>query len=57
MDLFPNSQLLRYNGDPEYKTTTGGIISAAVLVIFAILFASMGLRTVAKDIIESSAYS
>ena len=52
-DLFPNSKLLRYNGEPEYNSTTGGFISVAVLIIFIILFASMGLRTVQKDIIFS----
>ena len=56
-DLFPNSKLLRYNGEPEYNSTTGGFISVAVLVIFIILFASMGLRTVQKDIIFSTSSS
>ena len=50
-DLFPNSKLLRYNGDPEYNSTTGGFISVAVLIVFIILFASMGIKTVQKEII------
>ena len=52
-DLFPNSQFLRYHGKPKYNSMTGGFISIAVLVIFIILFASMGLRTVQRDIIFS----
>lgn len=48
LDLFPNNKLLRYNGESEYTTTTGGVISAIVLVIFIILFASMGVKTLKR---------
>jgi hypothetical protein len=53
-DLFPNPKLLRYNGEPEYTSTSGGIISLGVIVIFIILFASEGLRTVERAIIFST---
>ena len=54
IDLFPNSQLLRYKGDPEYTTATGGFVSLSVIVILIILFASMGFRTINRKIITSS---
>ena len=54
VDLFPTSKLIRYNGETEYNSTTGGLISAAVIAIFIILFASMGLRTLDRKIITSS---
>ena len=54
IDLFPTSKLLRYNGESEYTTTTGGVISLTAIILFVVLFASMGLRTVNKEIITSS---
>jgi hypothetical protein len=45
LDLYPSSKLLRYNGEPEYMTTTGGIISVAIITIFVILFFNMGVKT------------
>lgn len=45
VDLFPNSKLLRYKGESEYTTVTGGIISSMVIIMFIVLFASMGLKT------------
>ena len=53
-DLFPASQFLRYRGDPEYTTATGGIISLGVITIFIILFAAMGIQTAKREIIEAS---
>ena len=57
MDLFQTSSLLRYNGEAEYSTVTGGLVSIIVIVIFIILFASMGLQTAQKKIINSIALS
>ena len=48
LDLFPNSNFLRYNGDDKYTTVTGGVLSIGIIVIFVILFASMGLQTANK---------
>ena len=53
LDLFPNPQLLRYSGNPEYKTTMGGLISITVLAILIILFSNMALKTATKQIITS----
>ena len=50
-DLFPYSTFLRYNGDDFYSTSTGGILSIGVIVIFIILFASMDIKTINKKII------
>jgi hypothetical protein len=57
VDLFPTTKLLRYNGETEYTTTTGGIISVAVIVIFVVLFANMGVKTVRKEIITSDSFT
>ena len=57
VDLFPNAQLLRYNGESDYTSLTGGILSVAVIVIFIVLFANMGFKTVNKDLITSSIYT
>ena len=46
--LFPNSTFLRYNGEPEYTTITGGVLSILILAVFIILFANMGVRTANK---------
>ena len=54
VDLFPTSTFLRYNGEAEYKTITGGIISISVLIVFVALFYAMGIRTAKKEIIISS---
>ena len=48
VDLFPSTSLLRYNGDKEYTTATGGIISIVIITIFIILFFNMGVKTVKK---------
>ena len=53
-DLFSQTTLLRYNGEAEYSTATGGFISIAVITIFIALFFSMGLKTLNKEIITSS---
>lgn len=53
VDLFPTSNFIRYSGDSDYTTSTGGLTSVVVIVIFIILFASMGLKTVNKQIITS----
>ena len=39
---------------PEYGTATGGFISLSVLIVFAILFASEGIKTVKKELISST---
>ena len=53
LDLFPTAKLVRYNGETEYNSITGGLVSMVVISIFAILFSSMGLRTIKKEIIQS----
>ena len=54
IDLFPTSTFLRYKGDNDYTTVTGGCVSFSVIVIFVILFSSMGIRTLRKEIIASA---
>ena len=57
VDFFQSSKLLRYNGDAEYKSTSGGIVSVTVVIIFIILFSNMGLKTLRKETITSSSYT
>ena len=54
IDLFPHNNFLRYNGEAEYTTATGGALSTIIIILFVILFANMGLKTVNKQIITSS---
>lgn len=53
-DLFPTQQYLRYKEEPDYKTATGGAVSIAILVIFIIMFYSLGMQTVNQKIINGS---
>ena len=48
VDLFPSSAFLRYNGDSEYTTTTGGITSVLTIAVLLALFASMGIKTLKR---------
>ena len=50
-DFFQSSKFLRYNGDAEYKSTSGGVITVIVVGVLIALFFSMGLRTIRKEII------
>lgn len=54
IDLFPTGNFLRYHGEPEYTTATGGMVSVTVLAIFVIMFANMGLKTINRSIIEAT---
>ena len=54
MDLFSSIQLLRFDGDAETKTLTGGIFSLAVIVYLISTFSSMVLDTFNKLIITST---
>jgi hypothetical protein len=53
-DMFTTSQFLRYRGDNDYGTATGGFTSIAVLIVFVILFANLGLQTARRELIKSS---
>lgn len=47
-DLFCQTAFVRYNGEADYSTATGGFVSLAVIIIFVTLFFSMGLKTVKR---------
>lgn len=53
-DLFAISQFIKYKGESDFKTSTGGFCSVAIIVIFAVLFTSMAITTLNKDIIKWS---
>lgn len=54
LDLFSSIQLLRFDGDAETKTLTGGIFSLAIVLYIMSTFSSMILDTFNKIIITST---
>lgn len=54
IDLFPASQFLRYKGEPEYKTATGGFCSLVIIIIFIVLFINTGLAVLSKATVTVS---
>lgn len=54
LDLFPTSNLIRYKDSSDYTTATGGFVSIIVIIVFIVLFASQGIKTVDRQIIQSS---
>lgn len=53
LDLFATSQFLRFRGDADSKTFTGGLVSGAVLLFLVITFWSMVINTIDKVLISS----
>ena len=49
LDSFPQSFVLTYNKDNQYKTLLGGICSIIVFVIIALLFTVLTIRLVSKS--------
>jgi hypothetical protein len=45
---------MRYNGEGDYTTITGGFSSLIIIIIFIALFASQGVLTVNQSIINSA---
>jgi len=54
LDLFSSIQLLRFDGDSETKTFTGGIFSLAIVIYIMSTFSSMILDTFNKIVISST---
>jgi len=54
MDLFSSIQLLRFDGDAETKTFTGGIFSLAIIIYLISTFSNMVIDTFNKLIITST---
>jgi hypothetical protein len=53
-DLFKTTEYLRYRGEPEYSTLTGGICSLLIIILFAAVFANSVLTTLRKDTLSWS---
>jgi len=53
LDLFSSIQLLRFQGDAETKTLTGGIISLAIFIYLSVTFFNMIIDTFHKVVITS----
>jgi len=54
LDLFSSIQLLRFDGDAETKTFTGGVVSLAVVIYLISTFSSMILDTFDKILIQAT---
>lgn len=54
-DLFATPQYLRYKGEGEFKTATGGFSSLAIIIILIVVSSSQGLQTINKQVINASA--
>lgn len=52
-DFFSSSEMLRFHGDLEYRTLTGGVLSIAILITVIIGFASMILDTISLSSITT----
>lgn len=57
MDLFSSIQLLRFDGDAETKTFTGGVFSLSIIIYLIATFSSMVFDTFNKLIITSTSDS
>ncbi len=53
-DLFAVSQFIKYKGEADYSTATGGFVSITILIIFAVLFTNIAIKTVDREIINWS---
>lgn len=53
LDLFSSMQLLRFKGDAETKTLTGGMISFVIYIYLAVTFSTMIIDTFNKIVINS----
>jgi len=53
LDIFSSIQLLRFKGDAETKTLTGGLVSFVIFIYLGVTFATMIIDTFHKVIITS----
>ena len=54
MDLFPADQFIRFRGESEYTTATGGFFSFLLIGTILAAFLSKGFQTVNRENITSS---
>ena len=54
MDGFAHGQFLRYRKEDNYRTFIGGCLTITLVIFFVGLFSTMILKTMTKDIINSS---
>jgi hypothetical protein len=53
-DFFASTELLRFRGDADNKTLTGGFVSLAMIIAILVTFASMIITTINKVMITAS---
>ena len=54
LDIFSHGQFLRYRGEENYRTITGGIVSVILMVLFAGIFSTLVLSTFQKSLITTT---
>lgn len=54
VDCFSTRSFIRYQGEEEYRTATGGVCSLLIVVAFCLQFLSVGSQTLERSIIKSS---
>jgi len=54
LDLFSTSQFLRFKGDAESKTFTGGVVSLAIVIYLIATFSTMIIDTFDKILISAA---
>lgn len=53
-DCFASTQFLRYKGEPQYSTATGGIISIIIIIIFIVLFINAAINVINKATVTAT---
>ncbi len=53
-DLFAKPVTFRYGDEPEYESVTGGTVSIALIIVFAVIFTNTVLNTFNRIDISSS---
>ena len=57
IDLFSSSANLRVNGEPEYESVCGGLLSLIVIAVFISIFAGQILSVINKEKIVAQSSS
>jgi hypothetical protein len=54
VDCFSTRSFIRYQGEEEYRTATGGVCSLLIVVAFCLQFLTVGSQTLERSIIKSA---
>ena len=53
-DFFSTNEFWRYKGHSDFKTLSGGVVSILIMIVMAIMFANIVIKTINKQIITYS---